>query len=344
MIIRILIIASGLSFVADASLAQSLSAERVSDQNLDFFLIQAFNSKDARSRLALNHIGIQGQKQEAGFLVTSVLESYPAHRAGLNRGDIITSIDGQPFDPVTGFNRAAAFAPELNSRVLSVLRNTDLFEVTVTPVFENLYDSFRSANSASLQQFSAGNKIIGYLHLWGLSRSSHDLILTKLLMQELAQCDGIILDLRDSYGFLDPEHLLVLLTNYSKIDIADASGWLTSINNNASPIASNPYRRPLAILINERTRGGPEILAYETSKLERIVSLGSATPGRIGSYEQAGDSGAFKYQPADSTRIDGQRFEDIGLRPESVLEWPLSEIRRDDPQFEAAVTLLLGII
>ena len=214
----------------------------------------------------------------------------------------------------------------------------------MTPVFENLYDSFRSANSASLQQFSAGNKIIGYLHLWGLSRSSHDLILTKLLIQELAQCDGIILDLRDSYGFLDLEHLQVLLTNYSKIDITDSSGWLTSINNTASSISGNPYRRPLAILINERTRGGPEILAYEISKLERIVSLGSATPGRIGSYEQAGDSGAFNYQPADSTRIDGQRFEDIGLQPESVLEWPLSEIRRDDPQFGAAVTLLLGII
>ena len=85
-------------------------------------------------------------------------------------------------------------------------------------------------------------------------------------------------------------------------------------------------------------------MAYEASKLERIVSLGSATPGRIGNYEQAGDSGAFNYQPADSTRIDGQQFEGIGLQPESVLEWPLTEIRRDDPQFEAAVTLLLGII
>jgi len=344
MILRILIIAAGLSFVEDASLAQNLSARQVNDQSLDFFLVQAFNSKDARSRLALNHIGIQGQNQEAGFLITSVLESYPAHRAGLDRGDLITSMDGQPFDPVSSFNRGAAFEPELNSRVLSVLRNTDLFEVTVTPVFENLYDSFRSANSASLQQFSAGNKIIGYLHLWGLSRSSHDLILTQLLMQELAQCDGIILDLRDSYGFLDPEHLQVLLSNYAKIDITGASGWLTSITKTASSIASNPYRRPLAILINERTRGGPEILAYEASKLERIVSLGSVTPGRIGSYEQADDSGAFDYRPADSTRIDGQRFEGIGLQPESVLDWPLSETRRDDPQFEAAVTLLLGII
>ena len=344
MIIRILIIASGLSFVADASLAQNLSAEQISDQNLDFFLIQAFDSKDARSRLALNHIGIQGQKLEAGFLITSVLESYPAHRAGLDRGDLITSIDGQQFDPVSSFNRAAAFEPELDSRVLSVLRNTDHFEVTVTPVFENLYDSFRSANTASVQQFSAGNKIIGYLHLWGLSRSSHDLISIQLLIQQLAQCDGIVLDLRDSYGFLDPEHLQAFLNSHSSIDITDASGWLTSINETASNIASNPYRRPLAILINERTRGGPEILAYETSKLERIVSLGSATPGLIGSYEQAGDSGVFEYRPADSTRIDGKRFEGIGLQPESALDWPLSETRRDDPQFEAAVTMLLGII
>ena len=85
-------------------------------------------------------------------------------------------------------------------------------------------------------------------------------------------------------------------------------------------------------------------MAYETSKIDRIVSLGSVTPGHIGSYEQTGDSGVFDYRPADSTRIDGQRFEGTGLQPESVLDWPLSETRRDDPQFEAAVTLLLGII
>ena len=85
-------------------------------------------------------------------------------------------------------------------------------------------------------------------------------------------------------------------------------------------------------------------MAYETSKLERIVSLGSATPGLIGSYEQAGDSGVLEYRPANSTRIHGQRFEGIGLQPENVLDWPLSETRRDDPQFEAAVTMLLGII
>ena len=146
--------------------------------------------------------------------------------------------------------------------MLSVLQNNDKFEVSVTPVFENLYDSFPSANTASIQQVSAGNKIIGYLHLWELSRSSHDLTLTQLLMQRLAQCDGIILDLRDSYGFMDAEHLQAFLNSYSSIDITGASGWLTSINETAGNIASNPYRRPLAILIYERTRGGPEILAY----------------------------------------------------------------------------------
>ena len=344
MIFRTLIIAAGLSFVANASLAQTSSTAQVNALNLDFFLIQAFHSRYASSRLALNHIGIQGQKREAGFLVTSVLESYPAHRAGLNRGDLITTIDGQAFDPVTSFNRTAVFEPEPTSHVLRVFRNNDLFEVSVTPVFENLYDSFRNANTASIQQFSAGNKIIGYLHLWGLSRSSHDLILTQFLMRKLAQCDGIILDLRDSYGFLDPEHLQAFLISYSSIDITGASGWLTSINKTASNIASNPYRRPVAILINERTRGGPEIFAYETSKIERIVSLGSKTPGLIGSYEQVGDSGVFDYRPAGSARIDGQRFEGIGLQPESALDWPLNETRRDDPQFEAAVTLLLGII
>ena len=74
-------------------------------------------------------------------------------------------------------------------------------------------------------------------------------------------------------------------------------------------------------------------MAYEISKLERIVSLGSATPVVLAATSKPVIPARLNYQLADSTRIDGQRFEDIGLQPESVLEWPLSEIRRDDPQF-----------
>ena len=344
MTLRTLILAASLVSFAITSSAQTSLGNQVDPNSLDFYLIQAFYSKAAKSRVALNHIGIQGHNRKEGFLITSVLESYPAHRAGLSRGDLVTSIDGQAFDPITSFNPTGFFEPALNSRDLNVLRNTTSLTVSVVPVFENLYDSFRSASDASVQQFSAGNKIIGYAHLWGLSRSTHDLTLTQSLFQDLVQCDGIILDLRDSYGFLDPEHLQILLTNYSGLDITDASGWLISINDTSSNIANNPFQRPVVVLINERTRGGPELLAYETSKLERIVSLGSATLGLIGSYRQVSGSETFEYHPATTTRIDGLSFEGSGLEPESTLDWPLSEVRRDDPQFEAAVTLLLGLI
>ena len=90
----LLIITAGLSFVADASLAQNLSAEQVMTKIWIFFSYGRLTAKTPDHALP-ECIGIQGQKQEAGFLVTSVLEGYPAHRAGLNRGDIITSIDGQ---------------------------------------------------------------------------------------------------------------------------------------------------------------------------------------------------------------------------------------------------------
>ncbi|MDP6417581.1 MAG: hypothetical protein QGG54_21510, partial [Gammaproteobacteria bacterium] len=56
---------------------------------LDFYLIQAFQARTSTERLPLNHIGVQVQESASGYLVTAVLEGYPAHGAGINRGDII---------------------------------------------------------------------------------------------------------------------------------------------------------------------------------------------------------------------------------------------------------------
>lgn len=337
-----------LAIAAEQPNNAEILSEQLTKRNLDYYLVQAFHATTADQRIALNHIGIQGRADSQGFIITSVLESYPAHQAGLMRGDIIVTANGEPFDPVASFNPEIAgmkvFQASSSVYDLRVNRRGDTINVSLTPVFENLYDSFRSANTASVQQFSAGNKVIGYLHLWALSRSSNDLINTKRLLAELDQCDGIILDLRDSFGFLDPEHLRLVLPTNTTINIERAEGRLQTINTSIANLTGEAYRRPVAVLINAGTRGGPELLALELSKLERIISMGSPTPGRIGSYWLDPDTDNIGYQPAAFTLIDGKLVEGVGVEPEVSIPFPITETRRNDLQFDTAFDFLLGVI
>ena len=50
------------------------------------------------------------------------------------------------------------------------------------------------------------------------------------------------------------------------------------------------------------------------------------------------------YRPAAETLVDGEVFEDRGLAPETDIDFPITEPRRDDPQFVAAFNQLMGVI
>lgn len=316
--------------------------------SLDFYRIQALLAPRQEARYELNHIGVLGQSSPNGFVVSAVLEGYPAHSAEIMRGDVIVSSNGSDFHPVYSFNSPQnapdSFTPSDESYDLSVTRSGQPQQISVTPVFENLFESLNSATLNSIQQFSAGNKIIGYVHFWTLSRNSNDLVTYQTLVEALALCDGIILDLRDSYGYFDDDHLALFQSIEPRLNILSPSDWLRSWQRSNFPLESEPFRKPIAILINEFTEGGPEVLAHELAKTERIVTLGSPTGGLIGTYLFDQDTQQISYQPALETQIDGQQIEGNGLQPERLLEFPLSDNRRDDPQFSESINLLLGII
>jgi carboxyl-terminal processing protease len=307
-------------------------------EQLDYYLFQGFHSPAHGQRYRLNHIGIAGEQTAAGFLVTAVLQDYPAHAAGLNRGDIITTVNGSPFHPVFTFNDEdkvpANLAPTNQSFDLEVLRNGQIQEATVTPVFENLYDSYRSATVNSVQEFSAGNKIVGYLQAWSLSRNTADLISLQQLFEALAHCDGIIVDLRGGYGFLDSQHLRML---------GDAGRDPENGQDSSYPLPIKPFRKPIALLIDGSTRGAAETLAAEIDEAERIITLGEVTAGLLGSFVAVNGT-TLEYLPSADEGQSGQLREGSGLVPEQSVPYPASESRRDDPQFETAVTLLLGVI
>ena len=326
-----------------SSSAQVSPLELSSNGGLDYFLNQAFFAKTNADRVALNHIGIESKKAEGGYIITAVLEGYPAHAHDIRRGDIITLVDERPFHPVESFNlkkdNDGNFLPTNQEHKLIAFRSNVSIELSITPVFENLFDSYRSATSNSVLEFSAGNKTIGYIRFWALSRSTHDIINYQNLLAGLDDTDGIIFDLRNGLGFLDPQHLDLIFpdrTNY--FYYSDANGALNEFSKTSSSSTVSAYRKPVAVLINEGTRGGTELLAYQLNKLQRVISLGETTRGDISNFFFEG--GVEK----KSLKIDGQVFHNHSISPEQIIIYPYENTERGDPQFDAAINALLGII
>lgn len=228
----------------------------VSDSSrLDAYLQQAFSASEARYRASLHHIGVEGREQSNGYLITAVLEGFPAFNAGLNRGDVILSIEGKPFEPVLSFN------DQPRSRYDIVIdRDGDQLQKTVTPVYGNLFDSYRSAVSNSIQEFSAGNKVIGYMRLWALSRSTADLISFESMVAQLDHCDGLIIDLRSSQGFLHQSHVDAFVPGTS------GKGY---------------FGKSIVMIVDSQTGEDASQFAAQLMNLQRIVILGGATSAGV---------------------------------------------------------------
>ena len=330
---------------------QSVESNYLAPDSLDYYLLQSFHVADSQQRIALNHIGIQGRFQDSQFLVTAVLEGYPAHAAGIERGDVILTVDERPFHPVNSFNlernREGSFIPVTSEHTLRVQRGSNTTEISLRPVFENLFDSYRSATANSVLEFAAGNKVIGYVRFWALSRTTNDMINYQELIQSLDHCDGIIFDLRNSFGFLDSQHL-DLVFNYKQeyFSVQEPAGNEFNFALISPTLNFNNYRKPIALLLNEDTRGGPELFAYQLDKLERVISLGSPSAGQIGNFEvlRSSTNEGIQYTPAYELLIDDNVFEGLGIEPEIEVPFPYESTTRGDPQYDAAVNALLGII
>ena len=347
--LRVLLLCLGVA-LNSISLAQSNAPAPITSEQLDFYLLQAFHASFASERIALNHIGLQTQQQGEDFVISAVLEGYPAHRAGISRGDIIRAVNGAPYQPVQSFNPHDAGPPFVDSEAeysLVLERGGDTLTVTVSPVFENLYDSARTATINSVQQFSAGNKVIGYIRLWALARTSNDLITFDKLIDQLAHCDGLIVDLRDAYGFLSSQHLDKFLPNrLRRIELQGNGSVHTQLAAESPSLVQRSYQKPIAVLINSKTRGGAELLALQLAKMDRVLTLGESTPGRIGDWQLLDSNGSKSiiYLPADDSLIENRQFEGVGVIPQQAVAYPVEQTTRNDPQFEAAFNALMGRI
>jgi len=278
-------------------------------------------------------IGIFTHSDTAGHIfVTGVIEDAPAQRAGLLVGDEIVAADGEPFRPVLSFRNKIG-----SPVVLSIRRRQDgpVESRTVTPAELQPHELFLQGLQASARLIPAHNGLrIGYVHVWSYAGDTYQEALEQLLGKgALKDADALVLDLREGWGGAVPDYLDLFNARAPTMQVRDRDGR-TRLDN-------VKWRRPAAMLVNERSRSGKEVLAYGFEKYRLGEVIGSHTSGAVlAATAFLMSNGDLLLLAVDDVSVDGERLEGVGVDPTIAVPFDLRYSAGSDPQLDRAIAVL----
>jgi carboxyl-terminal processing protease len=286
-----------------------------------------------RGEVTYPAIGVFAQADDQGrIFLTGVIEGAPAHEAGLLVGDEILSADDNPFQPVDSFRGKVGVPVSLGIRRTSGAAPT---AISVTPAELHPNAMFLRGLQASARIIGTGNSAhIGYVHVWSYAGHRYQSALEDLIADgPLRDADALIWDLRGGWGGAQPEYLDLFNPRAPTMQVTGRNGKTSQMDVK--------WRKPVAMLINEGTRSGKEVLAYGFKEYRLGELIGGRTEGAVlaATAFLVRDEGLLLLAVED-VLVDGERLEGVGVTPTIEVAFDSRYAAGSDPQLERAVQVL----
>jgi len=285
-------------------------------------------------RVSYTGIGIFTKIINGKEFISAVLERGPAHRAGLQIGDQIISVDGAPYHPVKSFIGKAETAVKI--KIQPTADSASAKEVVVTPIDIKPKEIFWDAMKGSIKVIEREGIRIGYIHIWSYyGEQYYQLLMSEIAYGRLAGADALIIDLRNGWGGANPYYLNIFHKNVPVITQIDREGVTT--------VMDYQWRRPVAMLVNEDTHGGDEIITYGFKKYGLGKITGSKTAGAVMSSRPfiLRDGNLLNIAVANML-VDGERLEGKGVTPDIDINMPIEYANGKDAQMDWAINILFA--
>lgn len=261
--------------------------------------------------------------------VTDVYDGGPADRGGLLVGDEILTVDGKPFDEIGSFRGKGDEAV-----TIAVRRGEGDNPVELTVDVERLvpHDMFVSAVEDSVETVEHDGFTVGTIRLWAYTDRRVDGVIAAAIAGPLADADGLVLDLRSRWGGAPPDAADFFVGGAPDMELIFRDGDVD--------IDHARWRKPIVAIIDEGTRSGMEILAYAL-KENGVPLIGMTTAADVvaGRGYWLPDGSMLEIAVAD-VFVDGRRLEGTGVDPDIVVPFDIRYAAGDDPQFDAALSVL----
>ena len=272
-------------------------------------------------------LGIRIYKENNFIKIARPLPNTPAMRAGLQAGDYITKVDGEPIHISPGGQTLA--------EVVDILRGLVGTEVTVTVQRRGYSDPFdvsliREEIKISSVEETMLEDGIGYIKIenfTGRTVGEFKKAVKTLLDAEDGTMKALILDLRHNPGGLLKAAYDVADAFISKGIIVSTHGRLNRYNQQY-PATSEilcPMEIELVVLVNEYSASGSEIVAGAIKDSKRGAILGKKTFGK-GVVQQRFPLNSLNKEGAVSLTIstyytpNGVSINEKGIEPNVVVE------------------------
>ena len=265
------------------------------------------------------------------MFVTGVIDGAPAHGAGILVGDEILSADDRPFQPVASFRGKVGGAVSLQIRRVS---GATPIAIKVSPSDLHPNEMFLRGLKDSARVIVSDKTKIGYVHVWSYASRRTQSALEDLMAEgPLKEADALVFDLRGGWGGAQPQYLDLFNPRSPTMQVKDRNG--------ETGFVDVKWRKPVAMLINEGTRSGKEVLAYGFKEYRLGELIGHRTEGAVlaATAFLIGDDGLLLLAVED-VLVDGQRLEGVGVTPTIEVPFDWRYAAGGDPQLDRAVQVL----
>ena len=271
-------------------------------------------------------LGCQLVRIGEGFFIRNVLEGGPAERAGLQHGDRVVLLDGEPVAGHPRLDWRSDDAHLVDSALHALrCRSGERVELTVERhpgeqrdlvVDIEDYSAWEAARE-SVAVVEAGGLTFGYVHFWYVHYRGLPRLLRDAMRAVFADCDALVLDLRGRGGSGD--QVFEILDELER------------------------WRRPAVVLTDHATRSAKEVLAWEIRRRRLATLIGERTAGAVipASFAAVGDDAVLMY-PATSLDKYTEAIEGVGVAPDVYAAAPGPYSAGRDPILQAAVETLVA--
>ena len=285
-----------------------------------------------RGNVSYPGIGVFTEADNQGrTFITGVIEGAPAHAAGVLLGDEILSADDHPFQPIDSFRGKVGARVSLEIRRAS---GAAPIAISLMPADLHPNEMFLSGLKASARLIATDKAKIGYVHVWSYANPRIQSALEDLMSEgPLKDADALVWDLRGGWGGAQPQYLDLFNPRAPTMQIKDRNG--------ATGFVDVKWRKPVAMLINEGTRSGKEVLAYGFKEYGLGELIGGRTEGAVlaATAFLIGDDGLLLLAVED-VLVDGKRLEGVGVTPTIEVPFDWRYAAGGDPQLDRAVQVL----
>jgi carboxyl-terminal processing protease len=310
------------------------------DPHSSYMDAKSFRDMQVQTRGEFGGLGIEVTQEDGVIKVVTPIDDTPASKAGIQSGDIIAAIDGDPVSNMTLNQAVDRMRGAVNTDVtLKILRGPkkDAKDYKLT--------------RAVITIKSVRNKIeggdIGYIRITQFNEQTYDGVKEAIdkFQREIPddKFRGYILDLRNNPGGLLDQSIAVVNAFIDKGEIVSTRGRNADETQRYNARPGDISRgKPLVVLINGGSASASEIVAGAIQDHKRGTILGTRSFGK-GSVQTiiplGQNNGAIRLTTARYYTPSGRSIQAQGVEPDIlVIEDTPADIKgKDETKGEASL-------